>query len=81
MTEEFDTVEAYLHYRTYPDALSKGEKANLRRKCRNNFKFKEGVLYYKVAKTVGGDEPWSVCIRTEKEKIKIMDSYHWRLRT
>ena len=47
-----------------------------RRKCHNKYKFEAGVLYYKVAKTVGGDEPWRVCIRTEKEKSKIMDSCH-----
>ena len=43
-------MEAYLHFRKYPNTYSKGDKANLRRKCHNNFKFGNGVLYYRRAK-------------------------------
>ena len=36
--EELEAVENYLLRGAYPSGLSKGEKANLRRKCKNNFK-------------------------------------------
>ena len=36
--EEPEAVENYLLRGAYPSGLSKGEKANLRRKCKNNFK-------------------------------------------
>ena len=35
--DEFTIVENYLRYGKYPDGLTKGEKANVRRKCHNNF--------------------------------------------
>ena len=35
--------------RAYPDAYSKVKKANLRRKCHNNYQFNNGVLYYRRA--------------------------------
>ena len=47
MEEELLVVEDYLRHGSYPANLSKGGKANLRRKCRNNFKFESGVLYYR----------------------------------
>ena len=73
--EEFTVVENYLRHGRYPEGLSKGEKANLRRKCRKNFLFKDGILYYKRA--VGcEDEQWRVCIGTNEEKEKIMESCH-----
>ena len=47
--EELEAVENYLLRGAYPSGLSKGEKANLRRKCKNNFKLEDGILYYKRA--------------------------------
>ena len=49
MDSELKAVENYLHRGDYPDDYSKGEKANLRRKCRNNFKLEAGILYYRKA--------------------------------
>ena len=76
--EEFAVVENYLRRRRYPDGLSKGEKANLRRKCRKNFLFEGGLLYYRRAN--GADEweeePFRICVRTEEEKVRIMESCH-----
>ena len=47
------------------EGISKGDKANLRRKCKN-FKFNCGVLYFKRVKKGEGDgEGWKICVRTE----------------
>ena len=78
MANEFEDVENYLLRGKYPFGMEKGEKANLRRRCRNNFKFAEGVLYYKKAVKGGasaGDE-WRVCARNEEEKLRILESCH-----
>ena len=53
--------------------MNKGEKANLRRKCRNNFKLDEGILYYKKA---NDEADWKICVRSEDEMKKIMESCH-----
>ena len=42
---EFTAVETYLRCSPYPKGMTKGEKANLRRKCKNNLKFETGMLY------------------------------------
>ena len=42
--DEFSVVEDYLRRNQYPEGISKGDKANLRRKCKN-VKFDCGVLY------------------------------------
>ena len=84
--DEFATVESYLRYGRYPDGMEKGEKANLRRKCHRNFKFEDGILYYRIAlatqndpSTEDGDEGWRVCVQTKEEKVWIMES-HWNWR-
>ena len=71
--EDFTEVEAYLRRGEYPGGLNKGEKANLRRRCRNNFKLDKEVLYYKKA---GGESEWKICVRSEDEKKRIMESCH-----
>ena len=80
MANEFVAVENYLHYGKYPEDLTKGEKANFRRKCRNNFKFDAGILYYKVKKAKDASNPecdaWRVCFRTEEERKKIIEACH-----
>ena len=56
--------------------MEKGEKANLQRRCRNNFKLVGGVLYnQKAAKGGDSDGERRVCARSEEEKQRIMDSY------
>ena len=57
----FAVVEGYLRYEDYPNSMEKGDKANLRRKCRSNFKFDSGVLYYKKSNK---NDVWLVCVRT-----------------
>ena len=60
----------------YPKDISKGDKANLRRKCKN-FKFDCGVLYFRRGKKGEGDEEgWKICVRTEDEKRRILESRH-----
>ena len=59
----------------YPKGISKGDKANLRRKCKN-FKFECGVLYFKRVKKGGKEDGWKICFRTENEKRRILDSCH-----
>ena len=43
--EEFDIIEDYLRhaYGVYPIGITKDQT----RKCRNNYRFDEGILYYK----------------------------------
>ncbi len=72
---EFRDVESYLLHGDYPEGLSKGEKVNLRRKCRNIYKIKDGILYYRK-RTAGGGEPWKICARTKEEKKRILQSCH-----
>ena len=58
------------------EGFSKGDKANLRRKCKN-VKFNCGVLYFKRVKKGEGDgEGWKICVRTEYEKRCILKSCH-----
>ena len=63
--------------RNLSDGFSKAEKANLRRKCRNNFKIEDGVLHYRKN---GGSEKeedhWRICIRSVEEKGRILESCH-----
>jgi len=65
--EELAVVENYLRRGRYPDGLSKGEKANLRCKCRKNFLFESGL---RRAKGVDEAEeiPFRIYVRTEEEK-------------
>eukprot|EP00731_Ephydatia_muelleri_P034765 Em0075g18a len=74
--DEFSVVEDYLRMNQYPKGISKGDKANLRRKCKN-FKFDCGVLYFRrVKKGEGDEEGWKICVRTEDEKRRILESCH-----
>ena len=69
--DEFSVVEDYLRRNQYPEGISKGDKANLRRKCKN-VKFDCGVLYFKREKKGEGDgEGWRICVRTEDEKRRM----------
>ena len=73
--DEFTAVETYLRCSQYTKGMTKGEKANLRRKCKNNFKFETGMLYYK---NNGIDEAskWKICVRSDDEKRRILESCH-----
>ena len=74
--DEFSVIEDYLRMNQYPKGISKGDKANLRRKCKN-FKFDCGVLYFRrVKKGEGDEEGWKICVRTEDEKKRILESCH-----
>ena len=70
----------YLRMNQYPKGISKGDKANLKRICKN-FKFDCGVLYFRRVKKGEGDEEgwkegWKICVRTEDEKRRILESCH-----
>ena len=71
--DEFTAVETYLRCSQYPKGMTKGEKANLRRKCKNNFKFETRMLYYKKD---GIDEAPKICVRSDDEKRRILESCH-----
>ena len=59
--EQLEAVENYLLRGAYLSGLSKGEKANLRGKCKYNFKLEDGILYYKRAVADGeSKEPWRI---------------------
>ena len=63
----------YLRRNQYTEGISKDDKANLRRKCKN-FKFDCGVLYFKRVKKGEGEgdgEGWKICVRTEGEKRRL----------
>ena len=61
------------------------QRANLRRKCNNNFVFKDGLLYYRRAsrkpQTAGESDPdaeeqWRICVITAAEKERNLTSCH-----
>ena len=61
--------------------MTKADKANLRRKCRNNFKTesKMGVLYYRKNVEKGDkqeDSLWRICVRTCEDEMRILESCH-----
>ena len=72
-----EEVENYLKNAKYPEGLSKGEKANFRRRIRNNFKLEDGILFYKHAQESTEDATvWKTCVRNESEKDRIIKSCH-----
>ena len=79
--KELDILQKYLLHGEYPVGMTKADKANLRRKCRNNFKTEDGILYYQKMwrkvkyKRINCGE--YVCIRTCKDKmLHILESCH-----
>ena len=72
-----DDIENFLRNAKYPDGLSKGEKANFRKKVKNNYRIDRGQLYYKKAGDDGADASvWKMCVRSEEEKGRILKSCH-----
>ena len=74
--EEFDVIETYLRHGDYPNGITKDEKANLRRKCRNNYKFNEGILYYKKKTDTTEEDAFRVCIRSDDDMLRVLESCH-----
>ena len=76
MDSDLQAVEQYLRAGVYPSGFSKGEKVNLRRKCRNNYKFEDGVLLFRkcIGRQAGGE--WRICVRTVEDKKRILQSCH-----
>ena len=79
--DQLQNIENYLHRGEYPSGIEKKDKANFRRKCRNNYKFEKGTLYYKKCtvkevELIPGASEWKVCIRSEKEKTRVLESCH-----
>ena len=74
MAEDLLTVEQYIRYGKYPEGMPKGEKANLRRKCKN-FKFEDGILYHRKSSDSSQDD-WRVCVRSDEEKLRILELCH-----
>ena len=62
--EELRAVEKYLIYGEYEEGMEKGEKANFRRKCRNNYKLEDGVLHYRKNITCEGKDDVVACLRS-----------------
>ena len=78
-SKELGIVEKYLLRGEYPVGMTKADKANLRRKCRNNFKTEDGVLYYRKNVETGDkqeDSLWRICVRTCEDKMRILESCH-----
>ena len=50
-----DDIENFLRNAKYPEGLTKGDKANFRKKVKNNYKLDDGILYYKKAQDDGED--------------------------
>ena len=75
--QNLQEIQDYLQRGEYPSGLDKGEKANFRRKCKNNFKFEDGVLYYrKHLSKAEADQDWRVCVRSLEDKARIIKSCH-----
>ena len=71
--EQLKNIEQYFEY---PTGYTRADKvANLRRKCRNNFKLEEGILYYR-RNVLNENEPWRICVHTEDEKKRVLESCH-----
>ena len=64
--QELEVIEQYLLRGEYPPGYSKTDKANLRRKCRDNFKL-DRLLYYRI-KTAKKTESWRTCVQVDSEK-------------
>ena len=74
--ENLQPIEDYLRKGEYPENISsKTEKANFRRKCRQNFKFENGSLYYKKNTKAAGED-WRMCVRSIEEKSRILEDCH-----
>ncbi len=78
-------VEDYILHGKYPDRdLTKNEKTNLRRKCRNNYRIQDGILQYRVSSRSSCEDEdksdtmicWKICVRSEEEKKRILGSCH-----
>ena len=76
--EDFTAIEYYLLRGEYPARLPKGDKANLRWRCRNNFKLEAGILYNRRASGEAHEsgEPWRIAVKSEEEKQRILESCH-----
>ena len=76
---DLDEVEKYLMRGECLAEFSKAEKANLRRRCRSNFKVEDGIVEYRTARKQGeeaGVDEWRVCVRTKEEKARVLESCH-----
>ena len=63
----------------YPEGLSKNEKRNFRRKCRENFKIENGQLYYSKSDrdtATQKEHEWKLCVKTEDDKQRMLRSCH-----
>ena len=65
--EELEVIEQYLLHGEYPAGYSKTDKANLIRKCRDNIKLEDGLLYYRK-RTAKQTESWRTCIQVDSEE-------------
>lgn len=46
-------------------------------KCHRNFKFDSGTIYHRLAAAKdNGNSGWTICVRTEEEKQRILESCH-----
>ena len=70
--EKLKDIETYVRRGDYPAGLTKAEKANFRRKCRQNFKFEDGILYYKKCSKAEKDEEWRICVLVQKRKQEFL---------
>ena len=75
--DSLSTIEDHLLNGVYPPSFSKNEKCSLRRRCRNNFKLEDGILMYQSRnRNSTSEETWRICVRTVKEKIRVLRSCH-----
>lgn len=75
--DSLSTIEDYLLNGVYPPSFSKNEKCSLRRRCRNNFKLEDGILMYQSRnRNSTSEETWRICVRTVKEKMRVLRSCH-----
>ena len=69
---EYEHVFAYLSIGEYPEHLTKEQKRNFRRKCKDNFNIVDGQLKYRKK----GTQEWRIFIAKKDEKGKVLHSCH-----
>ena len=70
--EELKNIEQYLLQGKYLTRYTQAYKANLHRKCQNDFKLEEGILYYR-RNILNENEDWRICVHMEDEKKCVLE--------
>ena len=73
---EYDQLNEYAAFHRYPTGSSKNQRRIIRRRCLENFRAEDGVLYYSQLASDSPDRKWKIVVRSEEERRRIMESCH-----